>query len=105
MKMLKTKYYSYLVEETIDFFKYKTRTMMNDKMDNRNGLALHRSKIPDEKLLMGSTKGKYPVVLDDGRTTIYISDKSKADETKLKYELLRESRFPSHLIKHHSRTA
>jgi hypothetical protein len=77
--------------------------MKNDKLDNRNSLALNRFKIPDEKLLMGSIKGKYPVVLDDGRTIVYISDKSKADETKIKYELLRESRFPAHLIKYHSK--
>ncbi len=79
--------------------------MKNDKMDNRNSLALHRSKIPDDKLLMGSTKGKYPVLLDDGKTTIYISDKSKEDETRLKYQLLRESKFPAFLIKTHSKTS
>lgn len=75
--------------------------MKNDKLDNRNSLALNRSKIPDAKLMMGSLSDKYPVVLDDGRTIVYISDKSKADETKLKYELLRESRFPSHAAKSH----
>ena len=79
--------------------------MKNDKMDNRLSLALHRSKIPDDKLLMGSLKGKYPVVLDDGRTTVYILDASKADETRLKYKLLRDITFPSHLIKHHSKTS
>jgi len=70
--------------------------MKNDKLDNRNSLALSRFKIPDEKLLMGSIKGKYPVILDDGKTIVYISDESKADETRLKYKLLRESRFPTH---------
>jgi hypothetical protein len=79
--------------------------MKNDKMDNRNSLALHRFKIPDEKLLMGSTKGKFPVLLDDGRTTVYIADESKADETRLKYKLLRESKFPAYLIKTHSKTS
>jgi hypothetical protein len=79
--------------------------MKNDKMDNRNSLALNRFKIPDEKLLMGSINGKFPVVMDGGRTVVYISDESKADETKLKYELLRESKFPAYLIKHHSRTS
>ena len=76
--------------------------MKNDKLDNRISLALNRSKIPDDKLLMGSTKGKYPVVLDDGRTVVYISDESKADETRLKYKLLRESTFPANLIKYRS---
>jgi len=79
--------------------------MKNDKMDNRNSLALHRSKIPDEKLLMGSLKGKYPVVLDDGRTTVYIADESKADETRIKYRLLRESKFPSKSGNYHSKTS
>ena len=79
--------------------------MKNDKMDNRNSLALHRSKIPDAKLLMGSTKGKYPVVLDDGRTTVYISDESKAEETRIKYRLLRESTFPSKSGNYHSKTS
>jgi hypothetical protein len=50
--------------------------MKNDKMDNRNSLALHRFKIPDEKLLMGSINGKFPVVMDGGRTVVYISDES-----------------------------
>ena len=76
--------------------------MKNDKLDNRNSLALSRFKIPDEKLLMGSIKGKYPVILDDGKTIVYISDESKAEETRLKYELLRNSRFPSHSGNNHS---
>jgi hypothetical protein len=79
--------------------------MKNDKMDNRNSLALHRSKIPDAKLLMGSTKGKFPVLLDDGKTIVYILDESKAEETRIKYRLLRESTFPAHLIKSHSKTS
>jgi hypothetical protein len=79
--------------------------MKNDKLDNRLSLALNRSKIPDAKLLMGSIRDKYPVVLDDGRTIVYISDKSKADETKLKYELLRNNRFPSQSAKYHSLTS
>jgi c-di-AMP phosphodiesterase-like protein len=76
--------------------------MKNDSFENRMILAHNRSKIPDEKLLMGSTKGKYPVILDDGKTIIYISDKTKEAETRLKYELLRNSRFPSHSAKNHS---
>jgi len=79
--------------------------MKNDKLDNRSSLALNKSKIPAEKLLMGSTKGKFPVVMDDGKTIVYISDESKAEETRLKYKLLRESRFPAHLLKYRSKTA
>ena len=76
--------------------------MKNDTLENRMSLANNRLKIPDSKLLMGSIMGKYPVILDGGRTIIYISDKSKEAETRLKYELLRESRFPSHTTKNHS---
>jgi len=76
--------------------------MKKDKLENRLSLVRDRSKIPDEKLLMGSLKGKYPVVLDDGKTIVYISDESKADETRLKYKLLRENAFPAHLKKYRS---
>ena len=81
----------------IEFDLLKTKSKMkNDKWDNRLSLIRDRSKIPDEKLLMGSIKKKYPVVLDDGKTIVYIADESKAEETRLKYKLLRESRFPTH---------
>jgi c-di-AMP phosphodiesterase-like protein len=35
--------------------------------------------------LTGSTIGKYPVVLDNGKTIIYINDKSKENEIRQKY--------------------
>jgi hypothetical protein len=76
--------------------------MKNDTLENRLNLARIRSKIPDEKLLMGSIKGKYPIILKDGKTIIYISDKSKEAETRLRYELLSNNRFPSHSGNHHS---
>ena len=76
--------------------------MKNDTLENRLNLALIRAKIPVEKLLMGSIKEKFPVILDDGKTIIYISDKSKVDETRLKYELLKNSKFPPHYSKIHS---
>ena len=76
--------------------------MKNDMLDNRSSLAPHRFKIPDSKLLMGSIMGKYPVILDDGKTTIYISDKSKEAEIRLKYKLIMKSKFPSHSVKYHS---
>jgi c-di-AMP phosphodiesterase-like protein len=37
------------------------------------------------KALTGSTANLYPVVLDNGKTIIYISDKSKEEATRLKY--------------------
>jgi hypothetical protein len=74
-------------------------TMKNDTMENRLNLARIKAKIPDEKLLMGSLKGKFPITLDDGKTIIYISDKSKEAEIRLRYELQRNARFPSNAIK------
>ncbi len=76
--------------------------MKNDMMDNRLSLANNRFKIPDSKLLMGSIIGKYPVIFDNGKTIIYISDKSKEAEIRLRYELHMKSRFPSHSAKYHS---
>jgi hypothetical protein len=76
--------------------------MNDDKLENRINKALNRTKIPEEKLLMGLIDDKYPVVMDDGRTIIYISDKSKADETRLKYELLKDKKYPTRSPKHHS---
>jgi hypothetical protein len=73
--------------------------MKKDTLENRLNLARIRAKIPDDKLLMGSTKEKYPVILDGGKTVIYISDKSKIEETRLKYELLKNSKFPSNYTK------
>jgi hypothetical protein len=49
-------------------------------------VANHSYKIPDAKLANGSTSKKYPVILDGGRTIIYISDKSKEAETRERYE-------------------
>jgi len=73
--------------------------MKNDTLENRMRLAYNRSKIPDEKLLMGSLKGKFPVILDGGRTIIYISDKDKVEETRLKYEQLSKSKYPTRSVK------
>ena len=70
--------------------------MKNSSLENRMRLAHIRSKIPDDKLSMGSTRDKFPVILDDGKTVIYISDKSKEEETRQKYRVLRNNRFPTH---------
>ena len=76
--------------------------MKNDTLENRLNLARIKAKIPDEKLLMGSLKGKYPVIMDDGKTIVYISDESKADEIRLRYKLLKESRYPTPSGNNHS---
>ncbi len=60
--------------------------MKKDTMEYRMMMERQRLKIPDSKILTGSTTDKYPVILDGGRTTIFISDKSKESETRKRYE-------------------
>jgi len=56
-------------------------------------LGNHRFKIPDSKRLTGSLIGKYPIILDGGRTIIFILDKSKESETRQKYELRKDNKL------------
>ena len=74
--------------------------MKNDTFENRLNLARIKARIPEDKLLMGSIKEKFPILLKDGRTTIYISDISKAEEIREKYELMLHSKSPSHSLKY-----
>ena len=64
--------------------------MKNDLLDNRMNLKNHQVNVPLSKLTSGSIKDKYPVVLDGGRTIIFISDKSKEAETRKKFETRRK---------------
>jgi hypothetical protein len=50
----------------------------------------HKVAVPKSKLLFGSVVDKYPVVLDDGRTIIFIRDKSREREIRLRYALKKE---------------
>jgi hypothetical protein len=50
-------------------------------------MSNRQAAVPGSKLASGSVVGLYPVILDGGRTTIYISDVSKEAETRKKYEL------------------
>ena len=63
--------------------------MKKDTLEYRMMQEHQRLKIPDSKLLSGSLTGKYPIILDGGKTTIFISDKSKESETRKRYELRR----------------
>jgi len=65
--------------------------MKKDTLEKRMNLANNRFKVPHVKLLTGSVADKFPVVLDGGKTIIFISDKSKEAETRLKYEMRRAS--------------
>jgi hypothetical protein len=63
--------------------------MKKDTLEYRMMQERHSGKIADSKLLTGSLTGKYPVVLDGGKTTIFISDKSRESEIRERYELRR----------------
>ena len=60
--------------------------MKGDKFDKRRILMNSKRVIPKEQLEVGSTKDKFPVVLDGGKTIIFISDKSKEQETISRYK-------------------
>lgn len=75
--------------------------MNYDTFDNSSEFSFSRSKISEEKLLMGSIADKYPVILKDGRTTVYISDKTREAEIRLKYETLKDKKYPSRSPRHH----
>lgn len=59
-------------------------------MKKNRPLATRRQKTiqaltPQISATFGSTKGKYAVVLDGGKTTIYITDKSREAEVIERY--------------------
>jgi hypothetical protein len=57
-------------------------TMKNEVIGQKAHTTKHISK-----LLTGSTADKYAVVMDNGKTIVFISDKSKENETRLKYQM------------------
>lgn len=59
--------------------------MRFDKYDIRRKLSQPQDGIPAAKLMNGSTKDKFPIFLDGGKTVIFISDKEKEQETIEKY--------------------
>ena len=71
----------------------KQRKMKKDTLEYRMMLEHNRLKVPDSKLLTGSLIGKYPIVLDGGRTTIFIADLSKETETREKYQMRKDNRL------------
>ena len=58
-----------------------------DAIDVKLEMSNHKDTVPKSKLSSGSVIDKYPVVLDDGRTIVYISDKSREREIRLRYSL------------------
>jgi hypothetical protein len=64
--------------------------MKKDILDNRMNIKNHQPNVPLSKLGSGSVKNKYPIILDGGRTVIFISDKSKEAEIRKKFETRRK---------------
>jgi Tol biopolymer transport system component len=62
-------------------------TGMSDVLDNRMKVSNQKVSVPRSKLSAGSVVNKHPVVLDDGRTIVFISDKSREREIRLRYAL------------------
>jgi len=60
--------------------------MKKDSFTKRMDMLKSRSKVHKGQLT-GSTADKYPVILDGGRTVIFVSDKSKEAETRANYAL------------------
>ena len=56
-------------------------------MDNKMAMSNHQGIVPKSKLTAGSIADKFPVLLDDGRTTVFITDKSREREIRLRYAL------------------
>jgi hypothetical protein len=67
--------------------------MKKDTLEYRMMMEHNRLKIPDSKLLTGSLVGKHPIILDSGRTVIFITDLSKESEIRERYQLRRDSRL------------
>jgi len=61
--------------------------MKKGTLEQRMNRENNRLKVPNSKLLNGSLIGKFPVVLDGGKTIIYISDINNEAETRIRYEL------------------
>ena len=57
----------------------------NDAFDNKMSISNRQARVPKPTLSTGSVTDKYAVVLDDGRTVIYINDKSREGEIRLRY--------------------
>jgi hypothetical protein len=93
---------SYLVRNPkIDILNLDVRKMKKDTLEYRMMLENNRLKISNSRLLTGSLTGKFPVVLDGGRTIIFISDKSKEAETRQNYEARKDNKVLTYTKKAH----
>jgi len=62
------------------------QNMKGDKFGNWHRLKNQQGIIPKAQQENGSTEDKFPIVLDDGKTVIYVSDKKKAKEVIERYK-------------------
>jgi hypothetical protein len=67
--------------------------MKKSTLEYRMMAEHNRLKIPNSKLLTGSLTGKFPIVLDGGKTTIFISDLSRETEIREKYQLRKDNKL------------
>jgi hypothetical protein len=67
--------------------KHALQLPTNDAVDNRLEISNQKARIPASKLSSGSVAEKHPVLLDDGKTIVYIADRSKEREVKLRYAM------------------
>lgn len=72
---------------------------INGSVNHRNEGSASKTDGYGIKNLSGSVTNKYPVVLDGGRTIIFVSDQSKATEAKANYELRMANRFVKYIKK------
>jgi hypothetical protein len=64
--------------------------MKSDVIDNRLNLSNHKNTIPASKMMRGSINDKFPVVMDDGKTVIFISDRAQEAEIRYRYNMRRK---------------
>jgi len=71
----------------------------NNSIDVRIELSNQQNLIPKSKLSSGSVTNKYPIILDGGKTILFITDQSKEPEAREKYELRKTSKAVSRSVK------
>ena len=81
-------YYFYPGNLNLEEMKSFRHIKTGDAVDNRLAISNHhKDSVPTSKLTAGSVTGKFPVLLDDGRTIVFIADKSREREIRLRYAL------------------
>ena len=71
----------------------------NNSIDVRIELSNHQNLIPISKLSSGSVTNKYPIILDGGKTIIFIADQSHEAEARQKYEMRKNTKVFSRSAK------